>query len=116
METSDIWGLEEEDIGSEIRARIESGRIFVQLLRSSYGPVHPDEPGDLSYSRYEHSCAELAGKQIHLILAGPDCDRDQPAEDLDCPLDLSDQSGVERLLKKGRDLQESYLRELAASG
>jgi hypothetical protein len=113
VETTNIWGLEGEDIGSEIRAKIERCRIFVQLLGSSYGPVHPDEPGESSYLRYEHSCAELAGKQIHLILVGPGCDRDQTAEAIDDPLDNSE---AESLLEKRRGLQEDYLRELAASG
>ncbi len=116
VETSDIWGLDEEEIESEIRAKIESCGIFVQLLGSSYGPVLPDEPGDLSYLQYEHSCAELAGKQIHLILVGPDCDRDQAAEVIDCPLENCGQPEANRLLANRRALQEGYLRELAASG
>lgn len=114
--TTDIWGLEEEDLGSEIREKIEGCGIFVQLLGSSFGPEFPGNQDELSYLKFEYSCAKSAGNKIHLIALGPDCDRDQPAEVVDRPIEISDQSVAERLVKKRRNLQAGYLRELKLSG
>lgn len=108
--TQEIFGTEAGDLRQVLRDKIDPCDGLIQIVGRGYGaepPTVDPEYGRVSYTQFELLYARGQGKKVWIIIAGDECLRDKPLEQLDLPPDPahSDPAGYQR---ERRELQEKY--------
>jgi tetratricopeptide (TPR) repeat protein len=109
-----------------LRKQIDSCEGLIQIVGQSYGGEPPDvDPafGRVSYTQYEFLYARRQGRKTWVIVAGQQCQRDKPLDQLDLPRNpgQADPSGYQSERRKlqadyfARLKQENHVRNMANS-
>ena len=109
-----------------LREQINACEGLVQIVGQGYGAEPPEVDADygrVSYTQFEFLYARLQGKKTWVIIAGEECHRDKPLEQIDLPRDPAhpDPAGYQAERQKlqqdyvARLRKENHLRHHAAS-
>jgi hypothetical protein len=94
-----------------LREQIDTCDGLVQIAGEGYGaepPTADAEFGRVSYTQYEFLYARHKAKKTWLIIAGMDCRRDKPVDQLDLPRD-TDHPDPKGYQAERRQLQQGYI-------